>query len=135
MDKLPSFCESRKQNFKTLTAMFAPYSRFFILPEATEHADPAWFSFIVTVKESSPFSREELVNQFTANLIETRCLFAGNIIKQPAYRHVTYRVSGSLANTDYIMNNTFFLGTYPGLTPAMFGHIDTVLKEFILKFE
>jgi len=135
MDKLPSFCESRKQNFKTLTAMFAPYSRFFILPEATEHADPAWFSFIVTVKESSPFSREELVNQFTANLIETRCLFAGNIIKQPAYRHVTYRVSGSLANTDYIMNNTSFLGTYPGLTPAMFGHIDTVLKEFILKFE
>ena len=135
MDKLPSFCESRKQNFKTLTAMFAPYSRFFILPEATEHADPAWFSFIVTVKESSPFSREELVNQFTVNLIETRCLFAGNIIKQPAYRHVTYRMSGSLANTDYIMNNTFFLGTYPGLTPAMFGHIDTVLKDFMSKFE
>ena len=135
MDKLPAFCESRKQNFKTLTSLFAPYSRYFILPEATEHADPAWFSFIVTVKESSPFTREELVNQLTANLIETRSLFAGNIIKQPAYQHVSYRVSGSLQNTDFIMNNTFFLGTYPGLTPEMFGHIEAVLKDFMSKFE
>ncbi len=135
MDKLSLFCDARRDNFITLSGIFSKYPGFFILPEATEHADPAWFSFIVTVKDTAPFTRGELVNHFNSNLIETRCLFAGNIIKQPAYRHVNFRVSGSLDNTDYIMNNTFFLGTYPGLKPEMFGFIEKVLASFMSKFE
>ena len=135
MDKLPLFCEARRTNFKTLTSIFSPYNNFFILPEATEHADPAWFSFIVTVMESAPFTREDLVNHFNNNLIDTRNLFAGNILRQPAYQHLKLNVSGSLQNTDCIMNNTFFLGTYPGLTPEMFDYIGTVLREFMSKFE
>jgi len=113
MDKLAVFCEARKSNFKTLSALFSRYDRWFILPVAMEHADPAWFSFIVTIKESAPFKREELVSHFSNQLVETRNLFAGNIIKQPVFQHIHYKVSGSLENTDYIMNNTFFLGTYP----------------------
>ena len=135
MDKLPIFCESRKRNFNTLTSIFSKYRHFFILPEATENADPAWFSFIVTVKESAPFKREDLVNYFNNKLIETRSLFAGNIIKQPAYQHVSFRVSGSLVNTDYIMNNTFFLGTYPGLTIGRLDFIKSTLEAFLSKYE
>jgi len=134
MDKLPRFCASRRANFKTLHAIFSQYSKFFILPEATEHADPAWFSFIVSIRDQAPFTREELVNHFNSHLIETRYMFAGNIIKQPAYQHVKYRVSGSLENTDYIMHNTFFLGTYPGLKAGMFDFIGATLKEFLSKY-
>ena len=134
MDKLPLFCESRKANFKRLFSIFSPYSKFFLLPEATEHADPAWFSFIVSVRESAPFKREDMVDHFTNHLIETRTMFAGNLIKQPAFRDVKFKVSGSLENTDFIMNNTFFLGTYPGLTTEMLNYIEATLNDFMSKF-
>jgi len=134
MDKLPAFCEARKANFNALNRIFSDYSRYFILPEATAHSDPAWFSFIVTLKETAPFRREDLVNHFNNHLIETRSLFAGNIIKQPAYQDVKYLVSGGLENTDYIMNNTFFLGTFPGLNKEMLSFIEEILKEFLTKF-
>jgi len=134
MEKLPDFCAARKKNFQTLKTIFSAYPDYFILPEATEFSDPAWFSFIVTIKESAPFTRVELANYFGEHLIETRNLFAGNITKQPAYADVQYRISGTLVNTDYIMNNTFFLGTYPGLTDQMFDHLSLTLATFLKKY-
>jgi CDP-6-deoxy-D-xylo-4-hexulose-3-dehydrase len=85
----------------------------------------------VTVKEGAPFTRDELTRHFAANRIETRNLFAGNMIKQPAFMNKEYRVADHLNNTDYIMNNTFFLGTYPGLMPEMFTFVEGVLDAFI----
>jgi CDP-6-deoxy-D-xylo-4-hexulose-3-dehydrase len=134
MDKLPGFCEKRKANFHEWTRIFAKYSKYFILPEPTEHADPAWFAFIVTLKEGTPFTRDELTGHLNKNLVETRNLFAGNITKQPGFMHRDYRIADHLNNTDYIMNNTFFLGTYPGLTKDMFDYVEGVLDTFVNNF-
>jgi CDP-6-deoxy-D-xylo-4-hexulose-3-dehydrase len=131
MDKLPEFCDKRKANFKKHFDIFSKYSKYFILPEATENSDPSWFSFIVTVKKDSPFTREQITKYFNDNLIETRNLFAGNMVKQPGFMNRKYRIADNLNNTDFIMNNTFFLGTYPGLTDEMFLYIEEVLNIFI----
>jgi CDP-4-dehydro-6-deoxyglucose reductase, E1 len=131
MDKLPTFCEQRKENFKKWSRIFAKYPDYFILPEATEGADPSWFAFIVTLKEGTPFTRDELTRYLNDNLIETRNLFAGNITKQPGFLNRNWRVADHLKNTDYIMNNTFFLGTYPGITKEMFAYVEQLLDGFI----
>jgi len=131
MDKLPEFCKKRKENFKEWTRIFSKYPDYFILPEATQGTDPAWFAFIVTLKENAPFKRDELTRHFNENLIETRNLFAGNMTKQPAFVNKNWRMADHLENTDYIMNNTFFLGTYPGLTKEMFDYVEVVLTSFI----
>jgi CDP-6-deoxy-D-xylo-4-hexulose-3-dehydrase len=134
IDKLPSFCEQRKANFRKHTAILSKYPQYFILPEATENADPAWFSFIVTLKDGTPFTRDELTTYLNNKLIETRNLFAGNITKQPAFVNKNFRVAGQLTNTEKIMTDTFFLGTYPGLTDEMFEYIEMVFEEFLRKF-
>jgi CDP-4-dehydro-6-deoxyglucose reductase, E1 len=134
MDKLVDFCEKRKQNFKRHLSIFSKYPQYFILPEATKKSDPAWFSFIVTVKNDAPFSRDQLTTFFNENLIETRNFFAGNIVKQPAFINKNFRIADHLKNTDYIMNNTFFMGTYPGLTGEMFDYINIKLTDFIKKY-
>ena len=131
MDKLSSFCDQRRVNFKLYSTIFNKYPQYFILPEATKNSDPAWFSFIVTLKEDCPFTREELTRYFTSKHIETRNLFAGNMVKQPGFINKKYRIADHLNNTDYIMNNTFFLGTYPGLTEEMLQYVENVLDEFI----
>lgn len=131
IDKLPHFCERRKANFKEWIHIFSKYPDYFVLPEATEHADPAWFAFIVTLKESAPFKRDELTGHLNTKLIETRNLFAGNMTKQPGFIGKNWRIADHLENTDYIMNNTFFLGTYPGLTEAMFNYAEEILTSFI----
>ena len=131
IDKFPVFCEKRKTNFHEWVRIFTKYSEYFILPEATEGADPAWFAFIVTLKENAPFKRDELTGHLNAKLIETRNLFAGNITKQPGFIGKNWRIADHLNNTDYIMNNTFFLGTYPGLTKEMFEYVEGVLDSFV----
>jgi CDP-4-dehydro-6-deoxyglucose reductase, E1 len=131
MDKLPFFTERRKENFKRYHSIFSKYSKYFILPEATENSDPSWFSFIVTIKEDAPFTRDKLTSHFASHRIETRNLFAGNMIKQPAFINKECRIADHLNNTDYIMNNTFFLGTYPGLTLEMFEFVKNILDSFI----
>jgi len=134
MDKLPEFCEKRKAHFNEWTRIFSNYPEYFILPKATEKSDPAWFSFILTLAKNCPFTRDEITRYFDQNLIETRNLFAGNITKQPAFINKNWRIAENLENTDYIMNNTFFLGTYPGLTKEMFNYVEKALKEFINKY-
>lgn len=132
MDKLEKFCKKRKENFQKHYEIFSKYPQYFILPTATDNSEPAWFSFIVTLKEDAPFTREEITNYFNENLIETRNLFGGNLSKQPAFLNKNWRINNNLKNTDYIMNNTFFLGTYPGLTNKMFKYIEKILKQFIV---
>ena len=131
IEKLPLFCDRRKENFKEWKRIFSKYPDYFILPEATENSDPSWFAFIVTLKEGAPFKRDELTGFFNMRFIETRTLFAGNMTKQPGFIGRNWRIADHLNNTDYIMNNTFFLGTYPGLTQEMFTYTEEVLDSFL----
>lgn len=131
IDKLDSFCKNRIKNFGRWTDIFKKHEKYFILPEATQNSEPSWFAFIVTLKENAPFTRNELTNYLNTNLIETRNLFAGNMTKQPAFIGKNWRIADNLNNTDYIMNNTFFLGTYPGLTDDMFTYCQGVIDTFI----
>jgi CDP-6-deoxy-D-xylo-4-hexulose-3-dehydrase len=131
IDKLPEFCNRRKENFREWTRIFSKYPDYFILPEATENSDPSWFAYIVTLKEGTLFTRDEITQYLNTNLIETRNLFAGNITKQPGFMNQPWRIADHLNNTDNIMCNTFFLGTYPGLTREMFDYSENVLAEFI----
>jgi CDP-6-deoxy-D-xylo-4-hexulose-3-dehydrase len=131
MDKLATFCNDRRKNFDAYNTIFDKYSDYFILPIATELADPAWFSYIVTVKEEAPFKRDDIVKYFNNNLIETRNLFAGNMVRQPAFIDKEYRIADNLKNTDIIMNDTFFLGTYPGNNEQKLSYIKLILDNFI----
>lgn len=135
IDKLPDFCEKRKTNFREWIRIFSKYPDYFILPMATDDSDPAWFAFIVTLKKKAPFTRDEITKHLNEKLIETRNLFAGNITKQPAFINKNWRVSDHLNNTDYIMDNTFFLGTFPGLTKEMFDYVEAVLASFVENYK
>jgi CDP-6-deoxy-D-xylo-4-hexulose-3-dehydrase len=134
IDKLPVFCVKRKENFNRYNQIFEKYSDYFILPKATENSDPSWFSYIVTVKENSPFTRDQLTKHMNDNLIETRNLFAGNIVRQPAFIRRNFRIAEHLNNSDYVMNNTFFLGTYPGNTPKRLNYIEEILAGFMKNY-
>lgn len=127
LDKLPHFIQKRKDNFKLLKEGLKSFEEYLILPLATDKSDPSWFAFPLTVKENTKFSKNELVAFLEKNKILTRQLFAGNMIKQPAYKDVNYRVIGDLKNTNYIMNNTLFIGVYPGIDNV---RIDHILKTF-----
>jgi len=131
MDKLTNFCIKRKQNFETHYKIFSQYQQFFILPEATEKSDPAWFSFIISIRSEAPFNRDKFTGFLNENLIETRNLFAGNIVKQPAFANKSYRIAENLNNTDFIMNNTFFIGTFPGLDKERFDYIEMIVDKFM----
>lgn len=131
MDKIAEFCDKRRANFKKHYAIFEKYPQYFSLPRATENSDPAWFAFIVTVKADAPFTRDKITAYLNRKLIETRNLFAGNMTKQPAFVGKNWRIADNLDVTDNIMNNTFFLGTYPGLTDEMFAYEAAVIEEFV----
>lgn len=130
LKKLPGFIEKRKVNFRNLWSKLIPYQDYLILPQATDHSEPSWFGFPITVKENEIFQRNDLVMYLEKNMIMTRLLFAGNITKQPAYVHVKYRAVGRLQNTDYIMNNTFFIGVYPGIDDEQIAYIADVFQRF-----
>jgi len=131
IDKLPSFINKRKENFKLWHESFKKYEEYFYLPIATRNSDPSWFAFPLSVRENAPFSRTELTNYLATKGIETRNLFAGNIVRQPAYIGIEKRIIGDLKNTDFAMNNTFFLGTYPGLTKEMISYCIDEVEKFI----
>ncbi|ABF41840.1 DegT/DnrJ/EryC1/StrS aminotransferase [Candidatus Koribacter versatilis Ellin345] len=119
LKKLPGFIEARKKNFAALHSGLADMQEVFALPEATAHSDPAWFGFPILLREDAPFERKELINYLDEKKIGTRLLFGGNLTRQPAYKDVPYRKVGSLANSDIVMNRLFWIGVFPGLTPAM----------------
>ncbi len=131
LKKLPGFIVARRQNFARLHAGLQPLQEFLILPEATPNSDPSWFGFPITVREDAPFTRSELVQYLEEHKIGTRLLFAGNLLRQPAYRDIEHRVIGDLAQADQIMNGTFWIGVYPGITPAMIDYVIETFTDFI----
>jgi CDP-6-deoxy-D-xylo-4-hexulose-3-dehydrase len=131
LQKLDHFITRRKDNFKRLTQILKPYEDRLILPKATDNSDPAWFGFVITVKDRAGFTRNELTTFMESNRIETRNLFSGNLLCHPAYQNIPRRISGDLKNTNYIMNNTFFIGVYPGIDDSRLNHIQTVFDRFM----
>jgi CDP-6-deoxy-D-xylo-4-hexulose-3-dehydrase len=131
MDKLEHFIARRKENFAYMKAALKPLEDVLMLPEATEGSDPSWFGFPIGVKEDAPFKRDQLTHALEAAKIGTRNIFAGNLIRQPAYEGWEYRVVGELKNTDFVMNNVFWIGTFPGLTNEMLDYIAKTAIEFV----
>jgi CDP-6-deoxy-D-xylo-4-hexulose-3-dehydrase len=130
IEKLPGFIERRKENFRILTAALKPAEEYLLLPEATHGSDPSWFGFPIGVREGASFTREELIRALDAKKIATRLLFGGNLLRQPAYEGCEYRVIGKLPNTDYVMNNVFWIGVYPGLTKPMLDYVAETIIHF-----
>jgi len=131
LKKLDGFIAKRKANFQYIMAMLKPYEDRLILPAATEHADPAWFGFVITVREGAGFTRTDLARFLETNHVETRNLFSGNLLRHPAFQDIPHRVVGDLTNTDVIMNNTCFIGVYPGLDEAQLDYMDHVFAKFM----
>ena len=129
--KLEGFIARRKANFGRLTALLRPYEDRLLLPHAHAPADPSWFGFVLTVRPSAGFTRNELSRFLEANRIETRNLFSGNLLRHPAYAEIPHRVVGDLANTDTVMRDTFFIGVYPGLDDAQLDYVGAVFDRFI----
>ena len=127
LDKLDGFIAARKRNFDRLGAALKRFEDRLILPRPTPGADPAWFGFVLTVRPGTRFSRNDLTAFLESKMIETRNLFAGNLLRQPAYQGIPHRVAGPLDTTDLVMNNTFFVGVYPGITDA---HVDYMAECF-----
>lgn len=135
LEKLPSFIEVRKRNWLLLREGLADMEDKLILPEPTPNSDPSWFGFMMTVKEDAGFTREDIVTHLEGEGIQTRMLFAGNLIKHPCFDEMRssgegYRVIGELKNTDKIMERTFWIGVYPGLTQEMLIFIIDKIKNF-----
>ncbi|HOO36939.1 MAG TPA: lipopolysaccharide biosynthesis protein RfbH [Deltaproteobacteria bacterium] len=131
LKKLDSFCEARRRNFQLWMDGFREYENSFLLPQATAGSNPAWFAFPVTVKEGVGFTRTELTTHLNEHLIETRNLFGGNLLRQPAYLNITHRRISDLANTDRIMQDTFFLGTYPGIGKPQIDYTMDIIGRFL----
>ena len=127
--KLPDFVEARKANFQALKAGLVDMQDIFILPEATADSDPSWFGFPLAVRPESGFSRQQVVAHVEGAKISTRLLFGGNLLRQPAYQNIEHRKVGDLRNSDFVMNNVFWVGVYPGLTPAMLDYTISTLRD------
>lgn len=131
--KLPGFIEARKRNFGYLKAGFKAVEEHFVLPETTANSDPSWFGFPLLLRETASFSPKALIEFLHARKIGTRQLFGGNLVRQPAYADRSYRVVGDLRNSDRVMNRTFWIGVYPGLTPAMLDYVLESIDEIASK--
>jgi CDP-4-dehydro-6-deoxyglucose reductase, E1 len=131
LKKLDQFCEARRLNFQRWQEGFRGYEDYFILPEATPDSAPAWFAFPLTVRDRQALSRNELTSYLNGHLVETRNLFGGNLLRQPAYLNIEHRKTGALTNTDRVMNDTFFLGTYPGIGREQIEYTMQVIEEFL----
>lgn len=133
LDKLPGFIAARRQNFQHLYDGLKPLEDVLLLPESTPDAEPSWFGFPIGVRQGASFSRNDLIRELESRKIGTRLLFGGNLTRQPAYKDVEFRVIGDLKNTDYVMNNVFWVGLYPGLTKEMLDSIIDTVTAFVKK--
>lgn len=136
LEKLPGFIEARKHNWNFLQNSLIDLTDKLILPEATGNSDPSWFGFLLTIRKSAGFTRKEIIGHLESHGIQTRMLFAGNLVKHPCFDEMRksgegYRMIGELANTDTIMNQTFWVGVYPGMTEDMLRYIVDQMKRFI----
>ena len=136
LKKFPAFAEARRKNWAYLRKALDKYSAKLVLPEPARHSDPCWFGFLITVKEKAGFTRDQLVAHLEANKVQTRMLFAGNLVKHPCFDGMRasgrgFRVAAGLPVTDRIMNGTFWIGVYPGMTPAMLKYMVKVFEGFL----
>jgi CDP-6-deoxy-D-xylo-4-hexulose-3-dehydrase len=131
LKKLPGFIAARRRNWARLRAALERYEEWLLLPLATEGSEPSWFGFVITVRQGAPFTRGELVAHLEQRKIATRMLFAGDMTRQPAFEGVEHRVVGSLANTDRVMRDTFWIGVWPGLTDAMLDWMIESVDDFL----
>jgi Predicted pyridoxal phosphate-dependent enzyme apparently involved in regulation of cell wall biogenesis len=136
LEKLPGFIESRRRNWKMLRDGLADLGDKLILPEPTLNSDPSWFGFLLTVKETAGVNREQIVEHLEANGIQTRMLFAGNLVKHPCFDEMRdtgkgFRIKGSLRNTDIIMSQTLWVGVYPGMAERMVRYMIDTIRGFI----
>jgi CDP-6-deoxy-D-xylo-4-hexulose-3-dehydrase len=138
IEKLNSFVKARRNNWQILYDGLKDLEEFFILPQAQKNSKPSWFGFMLTVRQNAPFSRDCLVQYLEQNNIQTRMLFAGNFLRQPAFNQIrkqknTYKIIGEFTNTDIIMNQSFWLGVYPGLNKPMLKYIIETIKNYCSK--
>ena len=130
LKKLDRFVAARKANFNYLKTALSDLPDF-IMPAATENSDPSWFGFPITIREDSGLDRTKFLRHLDEKKIGTRLLFAGNLLKQPAYRNIEHRVIGDLKNSDLVMTNTFWLGVYPGLNEEMLSYVSEVIHDYM----
>ena len=135
LKKFPSFIERRKHNWNRLHAALEDVQDKIILPEPAENSDPSWFGFLISVRPETGLNRNDVTKYIESKNVQTRLLFSGNIIKQPCFNEIrgtdAYRVVGNLENSDFVVNNTFWVGVYPGMTDAMIDYMAHVIKEAV----
>jgi CDP-4-dehydro-6-deoxyglucose reductase, E1 len=129
--KLDGFIARRRANFDRLLDALQPFEDRLVLPRPTAHAEPAWFGFVLTVRDGAGFTRNDIARFLEQNRVETRTLFAGNLLRHPAFQNIPHRVVGDLTNTDVITNRTFFVGVYPGLDDARLDYMVSVFERFM----
>jgi CDP-6-deoxy-D-xylo-4-hexulose-3-dehydrase len=131
LTKADHFVSRRKENHTMLLGMFKEFEEHFILPVATVNSDPSWFGFMLTIRENSPINRNKFVEYLEKYKIGTRLFFGGNMLRQPAYSTLNYRKIGNLENSDIVMNNSFWLGVWPGLEKKHYDYIIKIVRDYI----
>lgn len=136
LKKFPSFIERRRYNWKRLHKILEAAQDKLILPVAAENSNPSWFGFLITIRPESGLKRNQVTKYIESKNIQTRLLFSGNLLKHPCFDHIrdtdAYRIVGELTNTDFIMNNTFWVGVYPGMTDDMIDYMAKVILEAMI---
>lgn len=135
LKKLPSFLSRRKHNYKSLYTFFMKFNKFFILMKNDEKEDPSYFGFPVIVRKSAPFSRNELTKHLEDNMIGTRNIFSGNLLRHPAYKNIKHKVIGDMRNADVIMNSGFWIGVFPGIDDVRIRYVKKIINAYIKSFE
>ena len=128
--KLPAFDAARKANYVQLYDGLKQFEEHLILPTARHDSDPSWFAFPIIIRDRAPFARRDLTDWLEKRNIETRLLFAGNVIRQPGYRHIEHRAIGDLPNADAVLRSSFFVGVFPGLDQARITYILEAVADF-----